>query len=236
VKKEKAGSWRTDWFEPLPAEKQAAFESIRENLETSYGMLSVALDDAIHMRTRGHLVRARAQAAVSAELMTRVTQRLAELLERMGAAARGARRTGEVGRLAGPLNPEFYRHPGSRHAARRNWILLSFLLPAAWRFRLKVRLLRTTLRKLEETYTERARDLAEGVCTQPGQSWEELDQLHFDLNTTLRECIVLLKYALRTIPAEHLRPLLAEWPASKDACATEKTEARTPAGHPARAT
>ena len=47
-----------------------------------------------------------------------------------------------------------------------------------------------------------AEDIAENRSVRPPAAWSELDSLHYDLNTCLRESIVTLKCFLRLMPEE----------------------------------
>ena len=58
--------------------------------------------------------------------------------------------------------------------------------------------------ELTVEFRSTAEDLAEGTSIRPSMHWEALDNLHYDLNTCLRETIVLLKSFLRALPASEL--------------------------------
>ena len=49
--------------------------------------------------------------------------------------------------------------------------------------------------------------IAEGTSTQPGVCWSELDTLHYDLNTCLRESVVVLKSFIYVLPAAEMKSL-----------------------------
>lgn len=205
-----AGTWRRDWFAPLPQEEQRVFEHASAEMEICYSMMSVALDDAIGLRSEGKLVRARAQAGVAADLAERVSERVLKTLN--GLAVQRTNVQWEKGRrpTVTPIDPDFFQHPDIRRIARRYSFLCRLLGNTRLRLFYKIKVLRATLRQVTSAFLQNARDIADGVCIQPGESWAELNQLHFDLNTCLRESIVLLKMVLWTLPIECLPALQSD--------------------------
>jgi hypothetical protein len=72
------------------------------------------------------------------------------------------------------------------------------------RFFHKLRILSNTVEHLGSEFEQNAYDIASGLSVKPAASWNELDSLHYDLNTCLRESEVILKSFLHALPAEHL--------------------------------
>jgi hypothetical protein len=206
----RASCWRHDWFEPLPAQTQRAFDLAVSNLDICYSMMSVVLDEAIRLRANGELVRARAQAGISGELVARLADRMERLLSVIDGLGNHAPWTGELRPQVAPLNTEFFRHAVGRESARGQSILHFLVRSARMQFRLKVHTLRSAMRKTSATFQAIATDISEGTCVQPRESWNELEELHYDLNTCLREAIVQLKFLLRALPADDLAPLIRE--------------------------
>jgi hypothetical protein len=66
-------------------------------------------------------------------------------------------------------------------------------------------------------FQETAEELADGVQVHPLESWSALDTLHYDLNTCLRESIVVLKSFLRVLPDAGVDGLRDELNASASA-------------------
>ena len=64
-----------DWVSALPREKNKIFEAIVGRWESSFAMMSVALDEALALRARGELVCARQQLSVAADLLVRLSIR-----------------------------------------------------------------------------------------------------------------------------------------------------------------
>jgi hypothetical protein len=212
----KASSVRTvadDWISSLPRDKREVFESVICDWESYYGMLSVALDDAITQRAAGKLVSARQQVTVSSDLLSRLA---AKLVHACHSADKRSRSIPSVPAV-NPLNGEFFRGDTGRSAASRSALLHQVLFPERQRFHQKVKILWETTHRLAEEFVAAADEIADGISTSPVAAWEELESLHDDFTTCFRECEVLLKGFLRAVPADQLatfRAQLAEMPAA----------------------
>jgi len=57
---------------------------------------------------------------------------------------------------------------------------------------------------LRGTFVASVQELAEGAPLRTDQYWEALDASHYDLNTCLRESVVLFKCFLQALPLEQL--------------------------------
>jgi hypothetical protein len=78
------------------------------------------------------------------------------------------------------------------------------LLGERSRFFHKLRILSNTVEHLGSEFEQNAHDIAAGLSVKPAACWEQLDSLHYDLNTCLRESEVILKSFLHALPTEHL--------------------------------
>ena len=210
----KAATARTvadDWIASLPRDKREVFELVVRDWESYYGMLSVALDDAISQRAAGKLVSARQQVTVCSDLLARLA---AKLVHSCHAADKRSRNIPSVPAV-NPLNGEFFRGDTGRSAASRSAILHQVLFPERQRFHQKVKILWETTNRLAEEFVAAADEIADGISTSPVAAWEELESLHDDFTTCFRECEVLLKGFLRAVPADQLvafQAQLAEMP------------------------
>ena len=71
------------------------------------------------------------------------------------------------------------------------------------RFRRKLNVLLRSVNHLAGEFHHAAREISEGSSVHPESHWEALDWLHYDLNTCLRESIVVLKsFLLGLSPTE----------------------------------
>ncbi|MGH9717354.1 MAG: hypothetical protein ACRD4R_11595 [Candidatus Acidiferrales bacterium] len=184
----------------LPRDKSELFDTVVSRWECVYAMMSVALDDALSLRSRGELVCARLQVAVAADLLETLA---ASLSASCCTIQRRGRAVSELPAVR-PLNSRFFRGNNAQSAASWNEIIHHILFRGRSRFFHKVRILSRMLKELEREFQEAAEDIAKGLDTQPIASWLTLDDLHYDFNTCLRETEVVLKSFLRALPAEQL--------------------------------
>jgi hypothetical protein len=195
-----------DWFNALPRDKSALFDTVTHRWECSYAMMSVALDDALSMRARGLLVSARQQLPMAADLLERLAVSLISFCDVV--SMRG-RRVVDIPPVE-PLNAEFFRGQTGQLAASRNRLLHHVLFGDRYRFLQKLRILSDTIEQLRREFSDAAGEVARGMSIRPGTCWESFDALHYDFNTCLREAEVLLKCFLRALPAEQLLAFAAE--------------------------
>jgi len=189
-----------DWITVLPRDKGELFDIVVSRWECVYAMMSVALDDALSLRSRGELVCARQQVAVAADLLESLAASLTSFCTTLQQRARSISDLPAVR----PLNAQYFRRNKAQSAASWNEIIHHILFRGRSRFFHKLRILSEMLAELEHDFREAAGDIAKGLDTQPVASWLTLDDLHYDFNTCLRETEVVLKSFLRALPAEQL--------------------------------
>jgi hypothetical protein len=189
---------RDDWSASLPDDRNSLFETITQNWDTYYHMLSVALDEALSLRRERQLGVAQELAATSSELMSVLAANLVTVLLAMNAEAQHF----PVPPSVEPLNPAFFRWHRSQESASWNSLLFHVLLGHRSRFFHKVQALIAILEAVGQEFSEVANDIAEQACMNPEESWSVLDCLHYDANTCLRESEVLLKSLLHVWPAK----------------------------------
>jgi hypothetical protein len=186
---EASRSVRQDWFAGLPEERHRAFDAAVGGLESLYAMVSVALDEAFSAREKGALVLAREQVAISAELTNRLGIQLFEALRALEEYGRKARKYPQVA----PLNADFFRGATAQRIAAMQEVMHRLMPTRRARFTHKVEALGQTVQELTKEYRAAAEEIAAGASTDPAGHWEALDLVHYDLNTCLRETIVILK-------------------------------------------
>jgi hypothetical protein len=163
-------------------------------------MMSVSLDDSLSLRARGEVVCAREQIAVTAELFVRISCQLISFCEVAEAYSRHSRSYPAVE----PLNTRFFRGNKCQQAASWNGILHRILFGDRSRFLRKVRILSETLRRLDQEFRRASGSISAGEPLRRTESWKDLDCIHYDLNTCLRENEILLKSFLRALPQEYV--------------------------------
>jgi len=193
-------SVHTDWYGWLPDAKLHAFQLYSNESETYYAMLSVSLNEAIGLRDCGTLSKSFQVVDVTPALCSRLTARLLGLLSSLDVHAR---HYGIVPSVA-PLAVENFRGTHGQRSARASSLLSRILLSQRAQFLSKITALREMLPELCADFADAAEDLASGAAADSKLLWVTLDQDHFDLNTCLRETMVLLKCFLRVLPDDQL--------------------------------
>jgi hypothetical protein len=169
-------------------------------LETSYAMFSVNLDEALGFRRYGRFGKAHQALTVTPALCKRLADPLLTLLRAMLAHAKHFRIVPNLS----PLDPENFHQAKSRRAASFNGICSRIFLSQRSQFLHKISTLMELVENLSESFCCAAEELSDPSSLEPEREWELLDASHYDLNTCLRESIVLLKCFLLALPDEQL--------------------------------
>ena len=193
-------SVKEDWCAWLPEEKSRVFDAYVQHLETLYAMMSVSLNEAIAYRNAGRIMEANQAIYVVAELCPRLTKPLGELLRSL---ADHAQHYGTIPNTD-LLDPQNFQGPRGQHSARMSGLLCLVLLSQRSQFLHKTDTLMEMVEDLGEDFREAACELSDGTGIATESLWSSVDADHFDLNTCLREAIVLLKSFLVALPAEQL--------------------------------
>jgi hypothetical protein len=193
-------SVQQDWRAWLPEEKAVVFHKQELRLEALYNMFSVSLDEAIGLKHRGFLAKSLQALGMTSELCGLLTCPLAGMLR---ALREHAKHYGTIPNVA-PLDPANYqRHKGQR-SARMSVLLNRVLLSHRLQFLHKVNTLEEMVEDLCKDFRTAIGDLTEDVSVRPERLWEEVEAEHYDLNTCLREAIVLFKSFLVVLPVDQL--------------------------------
>lgn len=193
-------SVQQDWRSFLPEAKSCFFHAHAGELENAYLMLSVTLDEAIDFRRRGQILKASQAATVTAELCDLLALRLSSVLHSM---SQHARHFGVVPNLA-PLESSNFRTERAQRTARFSSLMSHVLLSERSQFIQKISALEHIVEELGSAFVEAVRHLDPADPADPAASWLALDVCHFDLNTCLRETVVLVKSFLVVLPEEQL--------------------------------
>ena len=193
-------SVQQDWRTCLPEEKALVFQEHERHLESLYNMFSVSLNEAIELKLAGLRAKALSAISMSSQLCERLTRPLAGTLR---ALHDHAKHYGTVPNTA-PLDPENYLGLRGQRSARMGGLLDRVLFSHRLQFLHKVSTLQEMVEDLDRDFRNIADDLAAGLCTDPERGWNEMDLGHYDLNTCLRETIVLFKSFLVVLPAGQL--------------------------------
>ena len=189
-----------DWRMPLKGDKLHAYLNCIRRLETSYAMFSVNLDEAFGMRRNGRALKANQVLSVAPALCQRLAQPLAGLLNVM---LEQAKHFGITPNLA-PLDAQNFQNSRSQRVALLNGLFSKILLSRKSQFSHKISALANLVEELDSSFEGAAEELASGDSLHPDRDWELLDSVHYDLNTCLREAVVLLKSFLHALPEPQL--------------------------------
>jgi hypothetical protein len=193
-------SVQDDWRAWLPEDKAQVFFAYVEHLESVYTMFSVALNEALELRRIGSIGKSYQAVYVTPGLCARLAVRLSALLR---ALADHAKHYGTVPNAA-PLDPANFRGTKEQRTARMSDLLSRVLLTQRSQFLHKIGTLEEMVADLRKDFRHAAEDLGSGASSQPTADWQAVDTTHYDLNTCLREGIVLLKSFLLVLPEDQL--------------------------------
>src|SRR6267142_2678818 len=193
-------SVKDDWRAWLPEAKAVVFNQQVHQLESSYVMLSVSLDEAIELRQMGQPGKSLQAVGITSGLCRLLTQMLAGLLR---ALSEHAKHYGTVPNAA-PLDPANFQGQKGQRSARMSSLRNHVLLSQRLQFLHKISTLEEMVEDLGKDYRHAADDLAEGMALNPKKMWDEVDSDHYDLNTCLREAIVVFKSFLIALPESQL--------------------------------
>jgi hypothetical protein len=207
-------SIQQDWRAWLPEEKSSLFIGMFDELEVSYTILSVALDDAFTFCGQGRLVLAREQAAMFSGLFDRLAGRLRGVLRTLGEHGRHFGSSVQVA----PLRVDLFRSEEAQTLVRANQLLSLVSLRRPGRFFRKLSALEELVSKLQKQVSLITAEISDGATLYLPEQWKQLEVLHHDLNTCFCETIIVLKSFFCAMPNEQLLPfqkrLLSLWPAN----------------------
>jgi hypothetical protein len=209
------GTVQDDWRARLPEEKLKVFAAYVRRLESTYGMLSVSLNEALALRQEGRLIKCCQAVNVTPSLCARMSEALASLIRVLG---EHAKHYGTIPNAA-PLDPQNFQTIRGQRSARMSGLLSKVLLSQRTQFLHKLGTLQEMVENLGKEYCASAEELGAGLCTDPVLLWKTIDAAHYDLNTCLRETIVLLKSFLLALPDDQLagfqKSVMGAWRASR---------------------
>jgi hypothetical protein len=204
-------SVKDDWRARLPEEKLRVFTAYVRRLESTYSMLSVSLNEALALRHEGRLIMCCQAVNMTPNLCARLSDALASLIRVL---SDHAKHYGTVPNAA-PLDPQNFQTLKGQRSARMSGLLSKVLLSQRTQFLHKLGTLLEMVENLRKEYCVSAEELGSGLSTDPVLLWNTIDAAHYDLNTCLRETIVLLKSFLRALPDDQLamfqKSVMAGW-------------------------
>jgi hypothetical protein len=192
----RGSSVKDDWRAWLPEAKAQLFHSQVHQLESCYVMFSISLDEALELRHHGHSGKSLLAVGMTSDLCKLLTRPLGGLLR---ALSEHAKHYGTIPNAA-PLDPANFKGQRGQRSARMSSLLNHVLLSSRLQFLSKVSTLEEMVDDLGKDFRHAADDLADGMSSNPRKMWADVDTDHYDLNTCLRESIVVFKSFLIAIP------------------------------------
>jgi hypothetical protein len=193
-------SVRDDWRAWLPDAKAQVFDKQVQRLESNYVMLSVSLNEALELRHQGEPGKSLQAVGMTSGLCRLLTETLSGLLR---ALSEHAKHYGTIPNAA-PLDPANFQGLKVQRSARMSSLLNHVLFSQRLQFLHKISTLEEMVEDLGKDYRHAANDLADGVASHPEKMWDEVDTDHYDLNTCMREAIVVFKSFLIALPESQL--------------------------------
>jgi hypothetical protein len=190
------GSVSQDWRKPLTNEKTRVYLHALHTLETAYAMFSVNLDEALGMRRYGRTPKAYQVLSVAPALCRRLARPLHSLLCAM---LEHAKHFGTAPNLRS-LDPENFQHSRSQRVACFSDLFSRILLTRKSQFLHKMSALSDLVDELDASFETTIEELCEDQSLHPERDWKLLASVHYDLNTCLREAVVLFKSFLHALP------------------------------------
>ena len=185
-----------DWCSTLSTAHDESFFRAVRHLETAYAMWSMNLDEALSFRRMGRGSHASDLLGISPDLCYRLCH---PLLGSLRAMLFHARHFGVAPNLA-PLASDNFQLASSQRAARVNSLFSKLLLTNKSQFQYKLSVLLDLVTDLSDSYIQVSGELNDGGSLEEDLDWQSLEAVHYDLNTCLRESIVLLKCFLIALP------------------------------------
>jgi hypothetical protein len=215
VRPKGVGTVKRDWIASLPEGSGRLYGAALDELEASYIIQSLTLNEAIVSWAAGRIMNAREYVVVFAALANRLAGSLQGVLWAM---EEHGRHYGTLPNVE-PLAVENFRGVSPQRIARTDSFLGSYLFHGRSRFFHKLHALTETLDGIQKESGAAAEALTvQGVATLERQ-YRALEILDYDLNTCLRETVVVLKSFFCVLPSEEVGPfrekLLTRMPSLK---------------------
>jgi len=199
-RKQSLPSVQEDWCAWLPHDKSQLFDAYVQELDTIYMMFSVALNEAIELRHAQMLSKSYGAMSMTPALCNRLAGCLGALLRALG---EHAKHYGTVPNTAS-LDPSNFHGTKEQRTARMSDLLSRVLLTQRSRFLHKIGTLGEMAGDIGKDFRLVVENLSTGTSTHAEAEWHVVDAAHYDLNTCLREAIVLLKSFLLVLPEDQL--------------------------------
>jgi len=196
------GTVRQYWLASLPESSHRLYGAALDDLETRYNMQSVTLNEVFGSRAAGRLILAREFAETAAQLLDALAECLLGVLSAM---EEHGRHYGTLPNVE-PLDAENFRGANPQRIARTDHLLSTVLFQGRSRFFHKLHALAEALDGIQKQSRVAARAVADIEEPIVARHYRTLEVLDYDLNTCLRETVIVLKSFFCVLPSEEVGP------------------------------
>jgi hypothetical protein len=190
-----------DWFSDLAEAKSTVFQKHSRELECSYLMFSVSLNEAIGLHKNRFIQKSLELVGITAPLCERLSTALENVLRSLSSYCSAHGTDPSVS----PLSLTDFQSDRSRLMVLKSLVRHRTLVRHTAQFQNKIRTLREIVDGALADFSSTSHILAtEGVLADRGELWLTMDQDHFDLNTCLRESLIVFKCFLQVLPSVEL--------------------------------
>ncbi|MGB6199270.1 MAG: hypothetical protein WBF35_06945 [Candidatus Acidiferrales bacterium] len=196
------GTVKRDWIASLPERSHRLYGAALDELEASYVIQSVTLNEAFDSWAAGRVMNAREYATIFARLLDRLATSLQGVLCAM---EEHGRHYGTLPNVE-PLDAVNFRGVTPQRIARTDHLLGSVLFHGRSRFFHKLHALTETLDGIQKESGAVAVALTGRAMATVERECRALEILDYDLNTCLRETVVVLKSFFCVLPSEEVGP------------------------------
>jgi hypothetical protein len=190
-----------DWLGSLPESHLAVFNLNSKELESSFGMFAVSLNEAVTLYRDGSVALSFEQATLTAALCLRFSSTLDNVLRSLSEHfdAHGTNPS------VASLKPADYHSQHGLRAALASSLWSVAVFSQHKKFVNKVEALRAMVKHIGNDVCTSADLLgSRGATIDQAPQWLTITEGYWDLNTCLRETLVSLKCFLRVLPDDQL--------------------------------
>jgi hypothetical protein len=189
-----------DWLAWIPNEMGQLFDATRKDLETYNFILSMTIDEALHLCKVGHFDSAKDRVVVFGGLFDRLAVRVTHVVRTI--RQHGA----HFGTLPNvePLSPLNFRGATAQKVSRTSGLLAKVVFRQRSRFFHKLYSLEEIAGALQQEMLAVISDASEEASQFQDQTWQLLEVLGYDLTTCMGEATIILKSFFCALPGEEL--------------------------------